>query len=201
MFARSEEDELHRVAPDRAEEFGLFFEAHFSGVRSFVRARVRGEQEVEDICGDVFEIAWRRFPELATLPDFRARRWLLRTAELRCCTHHRSQVRRMAAMDRLTGRSGAPIDTTDEWWQTTVSAAEAREVAAMVRTVLESLRPSDRQILQMDALAELSSREIAVALGITPVAARLRLMRARRVFRAAYLAALARRDVEPERWA
>lgn len=160
---------------------------------------MRNEQEVEDICGDVFEIAFRRFGELSSLPDFRARRWLLRTAELRCCTHHRSRRRRVVAVERLAGRSGAPADSTEEEWEATLSAAQARQVAATVRAVLESLRPTDRQILQMDALADLSSREIASSLGVTPVAARLRLMRARRVFRSTYLAAVAAHDLERER--
>jgi RNA polymerase sigma-70 factor (ECF subfamily) len=58
------------------------------------------------------------------------------------------------------------------------SALERRDLQAQMRQALDLLRPTDREILWMRHADQLSFREVAEALGITPGAANVRYVRA-----------------------
>jgi RNA polymerase sigma-70 factor (ECF subfamily) len=100
--------------------------------------------------------------------------WLFGIAKGTLANHRRGQTRRHALADRLRAHlqhrlpeAGPPADET-----------------VAIRDALTRLPADDRELLTLVAWDDLRTDEAAVLLGITPAAARQRLVRARRRLRA-----------------
>ena len=167
-----------------ADDFALFFKTHRGCIERFVTRAVSERSEVDDVCADVFLVALRRFEEVATLPEAAARSWLFRVAELRCLKDQRSRCRR----DRAYGRAAAtcvpndgPVDDVY------LRLADSVGRSDRVHVILASLHPSYREILEMCMEAGgPTGRQLSEALGVTHLAVRVRLTRARHAFRTEY---------------
>ena len=140
------------------------------------------QADIDDVCSDVFMVAWRRFSEVCEAPDPAARRWLLRVAELRCLTVWRSHLRR----DRAYERVAFDLEDTGDLCEVMAVEEYDRRVDAVtqVETVLQSLGPSHVEVLRLDMEGQFSGLQMAQLLGVSHLAFRLRLMRAKRAFRA-----------------
>jgi RNA polymerase sigma-70 factor, ECF subfamily len=152
-----------RDRDDPVEEFEDFVRANFADVWRFVRRRVDGTADADDVTAEVFATAWRRRDE--SPPDDERRLWLFGVARLVLRNHLRSGVRR----DRLHLRlvDGAtdtvePDERDDTVWQE-----------------LASLDADDRDLLIMRAWDGLAVNDIAVVLGISANAASQRMAKAR----------------------
>ena len=136
--------------------------AHLQPVADY--AARRGSSDPEAIAAETMAIAWRR---LDRVPVDDPRPWLVVTArnllmaELRKSSH-RSQA------DRALARPDA------------VPAVESADPA--VTRALRALPERDREALLLVAWEDLTPARAAEALGIAPVAFRVRLLRARRRF-------------------
>lgn len=186
----------HREHPPRSDiterthherEFTAFFHAHFAAIRARAAHRTRNNSRTEDICADVFTLAHHRFDELRAMPERQARAWLLRASELIGNNLTRSAIRRERLITRLE-REPLPTQPPPE----EIADAAHREAAQQMlrrrgEQVLERLDPKHRSLLQLADYEGRTGREIASELGVTPRAARLRLMRARRAFRDTYV--------------
>jgi RNA polymerase sigma factor (sigma-70 family) len=67
------------------------------------------------------------------------------------------------------------------------STARAYDAKIVIDEVLGAMSNADKEILEMAEVEEFSGEEIAAAVGITPVALRKRLSRARAEFRKRFL--------------
>lgn len=167
--------------PDDREVFEAFCGAHRRGVERFVQTRLATNQaDIEDVCADVFVVAWRRFSEVRTEPEAAARSWLLRVAELRCLTQRRSGLRRDRAYERVELQPMSDDLLEDLYIDKLQRRAEAQ---SRVEPVLASLTPSYVEVLRLDRSGRLSGEQMAEILGISHTALRVRLTRARRAFR------------------
>lgn len=155
---------------DEAERFRALFEDAYDDVLRFVRRRC-GEASAEDITADVFMTAWRRFGDLPTTHDER-RAWLFGTARNTVSTTLRSTHRQDALRVRLA-RAPAPVDTT-------TGEHDAAELRVDVARAWEHLSTTAQEALSLAVLENLRPREASTVLGISPVAYRIRLSRARR---------------------
>ena len=167
-----------------ADDFTLFFESHRGCIQRFVTRAVVERSEVDDVCADVFLVALRRFEEVAILPELAARSWLFRVAELRCLKDQRARCRRDLAYGRAAVtcvRNDVPVDDVY------LTLADSAGRSDRVHVILASLHPSYREILEMcmDAGGP-TGRQLAEALGVTHLAVRVRLTRAKRAFRTEY---------------
>lgn len=167
--------------PDDREVFLGFYGAHRRGVERFVQTRMdTNRADVEDVCSDVFEVAWRRFREVRAEPETAARSWLLRVAELRCLAQRRSRLRRYKAYERVELRP-TPDDLLEDLY---VDDLQRRaEAHARVESVVAALAPSYVEVLRLDMSGRLSGEQMAEILGISHTALRVRLSRARSAFR------------------
>ena len=141
---------------------------HLGAVVSY--ARRRGASDPEGIAADVMAIAWRRLPDV---PAGDPRPWLFSTARNVVFADWRRRERERSALVR----SGA--DHIEE------PAAPALELDPDLEAALRSLSLDDREALLLIAWEELAPAEAARSLGISPIAFRVRLHRARRRLRAA----------------
>jgi len=136
--------------------------AHLQPVADY--AARRGSSDPEAIAAETMAIAWRR---LDRVPLDDPRPWLFVTARNLLMAERRRNWRRSHA-DRAQARPEA------------TPAAESIDPA--VTRALQTLTERDREALLLVAWEDLTPAQAAEALGIAPVAFRVRLLRARRRF-------------------
>lgn len=166
--------------------FAAFVGAHRIGVERFASRKLGSDPAaVEDVCADVFVVALRRFDEISGLPDHRARLWLLRVTELRCLNHYRARSRRDRAYMRV---ATDPLTGPDSFNELGFEFLESTSpIAERVQRALAMLSPAYQEVLRLDMFEDMTGPQIAKLLHTTPLAVRLRLMRAKRAFRQTFV--------------
>lgn len=145
---------------DRGEEFDVFYRAHAGDVRAYCLRRAEAPL-AEDALAETFEIAWRRWNDIPDQP----KAWLFGVARRVLANRRRAETRQQALVERIAAQP--PME-------------DAAEDGPPVLEALRRLTPLDQEALRLAAWEELSSREAADVLGCSPVAFRIRLLRARR---------------------
>jgi len=150
------------ISTDEARLEALFYD-HFTAVRSYARRRAP-EALVDDVVAETFFVAWRKIDHL---PDD-VRPWLLGVARKTLSTQLRAARRRTSLIEKLKSaelpEAFSQVDGSD---------------SALVES-LQSLSPTDQEVLALAAWEELKPREAAVVLGVSPARYRVRLHRAKR---------------------
>lgn len=176
---RREQAELAEIATD-PEAFEAFYRRHVEAVALFLARRVADPHTVADLVADVF---------LAALDSAHTYRsglgseigWLYGVARNTLSAESRRAVRELRLANRIGGRR--LLDADD------VSRMEDRiDAEAPARRAIEAmagLPGSERAVLELVAIDQLSVGEAAVALGIRQGTARVRLHRARQALRQA----------------
>ncbi|UCN14835.1 RNA polymerase sigma factor [Cellulomonas iranensis] len=156
----------------RAPAFVDLYERAYGDVVRF--AQRRAGTHAEDVAADAFLVAWRRLDELPADPDD-ARAWLFGIARHVMLNHRRGDERRTALAVRVA-QVGPPL-VTDE---------DADLVAHRVDLgrAWQRLSATHQETLALTVLDGLDAPRAARVLGISAVAYRLRLSRARRALRA-----------------
>jgi RNA polymerase sigma factor (sigma-70 family) len=174
--ARSETAVAQSQAPPSPEDFGAVYDAHFPAIYAYVAGRL-GRDVADDIAADTFVTALRRRHTFdATRGDVRP--WLFGIATRLVAQHRRQETRRYRAL----GRAGADA-VTDGHETRVVDWVDAEGLAPRLAKAIAALSPGDRDVLLLNALADLSHEEIAQALGIPYGTVGSRLSRARKKVR------------------
>lgn len=137
--------------------------AHLGAVTAY--ARRRGAVDPEEIAAETMAIAWRRLSEV---PVDDARPWLFATARNTLLADRRRRARQVRVPERAPG-AVVPGLLAGE-------AGLDPQLAAALRTLGEA----DREALLLIAWEDLTPAMAAATLGISQVAFRVRLHRARR---------------------
>lgn len=154
--------------------FEQTYDATYAAVLRFAQRRVHASH-AEDVVADVFVVAWRRIEDLPLEAD-EARAWLFGVARRILLSSQRADQRRQAltvriADDQITGTLGSGIDADLVLHHVDLARAWRR------------LSPVHQESLALVVWDDLTSVQAAEVLGISAVAFRLRLSRARRVLR------------------
>jgi RNA polymerase sigma factor (sigma-70 family) len=163
--------------PDREARFRPVYEATYPDLLRFVQRRVH-PTHAEDIVADVFLVAWRRFDDLPPAAGD-ARAWLFGIAQRTLLNGQRGDRRRQALIVRIGDAS--VVAQGGEAWKGSDSELVARRLdlaAAWCR-----LTAVHQEALSLAVWDGLTGPQAAMVLGISPVAFRLRLTRARRALR------------------
>jgi RNA polymerase sigma factor (sigma-70 family) len=144
---------------DSEAQFETVF-AHLAAVTAY--ARRRGSRDAEGLAAEVMTIAWRR---LETVPRDDPRPWLYATARNLLFADARR-----SAKDRNAG----PVP------ELVADTLEPSGLDPELADALRSLSSSDLEAILLVAWEDLSPSQAADALGISAVAFRVRLLRARR---------------------
>jgi RNA polymerase sigma-70 factor (ECF subfamily) len=155
-------------------------QAHFSrlyreqgrAVLAYALRRVADREDAADVVAETFLIAWRRLGEVPI--DAGARLWLYAVARRVIANLHRTERRRT----RLGRRLAESLQTE------LATHSEPGGEAAIALRAMAGLGDEDRELLLLVSWEELSPGEAAKVLGISSLAARSRLHRARRRLRA-----------------
>jgi RNA polymerase sigma factor (sigma-70 family) len=143
--------------------FERLWQASYAAVHGHASRRV-GAERADEVCAEVFLIAWRRLDELPadTLP------WLLATSRNVIGTLWRGDGRRERLTERLEAEPAA-------------SGPDELELPdAGLQAALAVLTELDRELVLLVYWEGLKPARAAKALGLAPATARTRLWRARR---------------------
>ena len=161
------------IAVRRADErFHDLYARHAAQIGRYLAGMV-GESDAEDLAQETFIKAYRALDDLPA--DANAQAWLYRIA------HN-------TAIDRIRRRrlvSWLPL-VGEIFHATTPDIAEAVVTRDRVKAALAKLTPEQRGALLLREVGGLSYEEIAAALGVSLGTVKMRLLRARDAFRAAY---------------
>lgn len=152
---------------DMEQRFTRVYESTYTDLVRFVVRRA-GVDVAEDIAAEALAIAWRRSRDLPDDPD-EARAWVFGIARRLLLAHHR------------TSRGALPVEL-----EGLPVAGHEDTVAAMTDLVRawRQLSARHQEALALTVWEGLSGAQAAAVLGISPVAYRVRLSRARTALRA-----------------
>jgi len=161
--------------------FTALFEATHRPLLAYAVRRVADPADAADVVAEAFLVAWRRIDDVPDGPD--ARPWMFGVARRVLANLHRGTRRRLALAERLRAEVVGVVPPP------TAGPSD-------VERALARLGDDDQELLRLVAWEELARDEIALVLGISRGAVRVRLHRARRRL-ADQLAELARADDVP----
>lgn len=159
-------------SPSSTEDrFRAAYGATYADLLRFVSRRIH-PSHAEDVVADVFLVAWRRIGDIpAELDEQRA--WLFGVARHTLLGHYRSRRRQDALAVRLAEHPSEPAGVDPDLLATRMDLARA----------WPSLPPEQQEAIALTVWDGLDGPSAARVLGITAVAYRLRLSRARRTLR------------------
>jgi RNA polymerase sigma factor (sigma-70 family) len=151
--------------------FSGLYRAHGRAIMAYALRRTNDPDDAADAVSETFLAAWRRLGEVPV--DDEALLWLYGAARRVLANQHRAEHRRTKLGLRLAEslRTGHASDDAP-----TIEAPEVLRAIAL-------LRSEDRELLLLISWEELSPGEAAKVLGISSLAARSRLHRARQRLR------------------
>ena len=178
-------DHVVGMDDERTHSFRIIYDDSYDDLWRYCLRRCATATHAEDVLGETFAVAWRRFDELPDPPATRP--YLFGIARNLIRDHHR----RAGRDDRLTARLQQATRTR---------AAERHdrdagdEDLAVVVEALHELSHEDQEILRLAAWESLPHAEIAIALACSVNAVGIRLHRARKRL----VAQIAERDLAME---
>jgi RNA polymerase sigma-70 factor, ECF subfamily len=162
---------LSRV-PDRADAFRSLYESSYADLLKFVQRRTE-PVNAEDVVAEAFLVVWRRFSE-APAHESDARAWVFGITRNLMLNAQRGEQRRQALGVRLA-------ETTPNFGDT--SHADLVSSRIDLGRAWALLSEVHQEALGLAVFENLGAQQAAKVLGISPVAFRLRLTRARRALR------------------
>jgi RNA polymerase sigma-70 factor (ECF subfamily) len=149
----------------RVERFRVTYEENYVQILGYALRRTPTEEDAADVVAETFLTLWRRLDDAPTGDETRL--WLYGIARRVISNRQRGERRRARLRARVTAMM--PLHT-----------ANGTATPDVVSEAMAALAPQDREVLRLSAWEELSPGEIAVALGCSTNAAKIRLHRARR---------------------
>ena len=175
---------MYRSFPSSARDhFDAMYARHYRHILAYCGRRLPSAEAL-DAVSDTFLVAWRRLDDVPPGPAERP--WLYGVARRVVANHHRSATRRRQLVERVAGDGKSVLEAVDA--QVLRAEADQEVIAA-----LDRLGEVDREIVLLRLWEELTHLEIAEIVGMSDVAVRKRLSRARR-----RLQRLLQVDSEPE---
>jgi RNA polymerase sigma-70 factor (ECF subfamily) len=151
----------------------VLYDSWARAVLAYALRRTQTRADAEDVLIETFTVCWRRINDV---PDGDAAlAWLYAVASRVLANHRRGETRRLRLVARVA---------TDRSAMKRVESANDSVLAE----AMAQLKADEAEILRLAAWEELRPAEIAVVLGCSPNAAAVRLHRARRALRNAFVA-------------
>lgn len=156
-----------------AARFNAMYDGHARAVHAFFFGHTGDDQVASDLMQETFLRVWRHRADLEAMPEERQRFWLFGIARNLLTDHYRRQAVRGIVTDYEAEPLEAQPDPASE------RARAARDEALDVDAAISRLPEDLRVVLAMSALGEMTSGEIAQALGRPAGTVRYQLLQAR----------------------
>jgi RNA polymerase sigma-70 factor, ECF subfamily len=161
------------VSEARAElepEFRRLYDTHGRDLMTYALRRASTPEDAADVVAETFLVAWRKVEQIPRGEE--ARLWLFGVARLVLANQLRGERRRGRLAERLRSEVA-----------TAMASQSSPEAESPVMAALARLKARDREVLMLAAWEELEPAQIGEVLGLSAVAVRSRLHRARRRLR------------------
>jgi RNA polymerase sigma factor (sigma-70 family) len=152
------------------QRFGRLYREHAREILGYALRRCADPEDAADAVAETFLAAWRRLPEVPLGAE--GRLWLFGTARFVIANQRRGEQRRTRLAEQLGSELRRQLP------------AEPAEDETGIVAALRALAEPDRELLMLVGWEELTPAQAAQVLGVTALAARSRLHRARRRLRA-----------------
>lgn len=149
--------------------FERLYRDHARDILGYALRRCPDPDDAADAVAETFLVAWRRLPEVPLGEE--GRLWLYGTARLVVANQRRGERRRNRLTEQLRGELRRQLP------------AEPAEGPTEILRALAALKEPDRELLMLVGWEGFTPAQAARVLGVTPLAARSRLHRARRRLR------------------
>ena len=159
-------------------EFERVYRANVDAVTAYFARRTADPHAVADLTADTFVAAITGFGSFDPRRGS-ARAWVFGIARHVYAAHCEAYGQQQRRLMLLAGRRDLDPDQLEEL----VDRVDAERAGRDLVTRLGTLPDRDREVIELVDIAGLSPKEAAVALGLTPGAVRMRLMRARAFLR------------------
>ncbi|MCA0331948.1 MAG: RNA polymerase sigma factor [Actinobacteria bacterium] len=163
--------------------FERLYDLHAARVHAHCARQLGTVQDADDLTAVVFLEAWRRRGSVRVV-DGSVLPWLLVTATNVARNHRRGMRRYRAVLARLPAPDPVPDHGGD-----VAHRMRTAEGARTLAVALASLGATDRQVVSLCLLEDLTYQQAGDVLGLSHAAVRSRLSRSRRALREALLAA------------
>jgi RNA polymerase sigma factor (sigma-70 family) len=150
------------------ERFSTLFADTSLALLAYAVRRVADPADAADVVAETYLVAWRRIGNVPRGDG--ARPWLFGAARRVLANFYRGERRRSALADRLRASLVEVVPPPDA----------GPRAGSDITAALAGLDENDREILRLVAWEELARDEIAIVLGLSRTAVRVRLHRARR---------------------
>jgi len=161
------------AAAGDAAAFDALVHQHSARVFRLALRMLGHRQDAEDVQQETFLRAYRKLHSFRGEAAFST--WLYSIASRLCLSRRRAR------------RPEEPVNMdVADLCEDPQARLAARELAGRVQRALAALAPSDRLLIVLKHIEELSHEEIAQVLGCSPESSRSRLLRAKRLFRQHY---------------
>jgi RNA polymerase sigma factor (sigma-70 family) len=159
--------------------FEVFYREHVEDLQRFVARRVGDRERAADLTAEIFLAA------IDSAHGYRPRSgtpkaWLYGIARTLVANDRRRRGRERAREERFRGSALLDEEDAARMDARIDAAAQSRRLYA----AMDRLSEGERAVMELVAIDELTVAEAAAAVGVRPVAARVRLHRARRKLRA-----------------
>lgn len=145
------------------EEFNSLYRSYLPQVNGYLARRLPFD-EVEDVAGDLFELAWSKRDRI---PEGMELAWLYKSSRYLVANRHRKQAGRNAIFSMLAEPVAAP-------------SAESIALADIeLGEVFAKLSAKEREVISLWSLDGLTNSELANVLEMSENAAAIRLTRAK----------------------
>jgi len=141
------------------EAIGALYDAHCQAIFRYFKARLGDQQTAEDLTGEVFRRMLTGMPQYRAM-DLPFRAWLFRIAHNLLIDHYRRESgHEVVPLKEAENVSADEIDPA--------SVVEQKLTMEAAHHALSDLEPSQRDVLALRFLSELSLKETAFAMGRT----------------------------------
>jgi len=173
---RREKDEmLLAAASEYPDIFGILVERYQAAFLRFAGRILNSKEEAEDVVQDAFLKIYRHADQLQEGPNSKFKSWAYKVVFNTALTRYRALKKRSGEMTYL-----------DTFLYETLGSKEFQEnldAEIMVKEILAKMPEDFRELLEMHYLKGLSYEQISKEKQITVPALKMRLFRAREVFR------------------
>jgi RNA polymerase sigma-70 factor, ECF subfamily len=177
-------DESELLAGLRARDeraFETLVRAYGARLLAVARRLVRDEADAQDVVQSAYLSAFRavdQFEGTAQISSW-LHRIVVNTALMKLRTRRRKPEEPIDALLPAFLDDGHHVEAFSDWSAPADVLLQRKETRAAVRAGIDQLPDSYRSVLLLRDIEELSTQEVADALGLTPTAVKVRLHRAR----------------------
>ena len=168
---------IQRVLDGDDNAFTVLVNRYEKAIHTFVWRKIGDFHTAEELTQDIFLKAYKKLPLLK--PPYHFLGWLYVIAARRCIAWMRKKQQSITSLDAMSAAQLGELSYT-QYEMTRAEAADVERQRSLVKQLLQKLPESERTVVTMHYLAEMSCEKISEFLGVSPNTVKSRLHRARK---------------------